>query len=130
MKLQIFQAAGTVFHLIPDIEFLLRLKLSKHIVFFRHCAEPLLVPGNHIPGNIPFHGRLISVFKMNRPIHAVSFGVPVCFAFPCVKIHLINAQIVHAEGMEHLIAPLLKLPDQVTPFERGYDKVRRSLEHI
>ena len=30
--------------------------------------------------------------------------------------------------MEHIITPFLKLPEQVTAFQGGYDKVRRRLE--
>ena len=82
------------------------------------------------PGDIPLHSRLIAGCKVGGPIQPHLFAAAVDLTFACVKVHLIDAQVVHTEGMEHVIAPLLKLPEQVAAFQGGYDKVCRRLEHI
>ncbi len=130
MNLQVFQSAGAVFLLIPDGKFLLFLKLRQYIVFFCHGPKAFLIPGDHILGNVPLHCRLIAVRKVNGPIHIHPPTVSVCLTFARIKIHLIDPQIVYAEGMKNIIASLLKLADQVPPFQRGYNKICRSLKHI
>ena len=124
------QPIGVILHLITDIEFLLRPELGEHIFLFYPGTQPLLVPGDHALGNIPFHCRQIAVLEVDGPIHFQPFAVPVNLAFSGIKIHLINAQIVHTEGMEHIVAPLLKLTEQVAAFQGGNNEVCRRLEHI
>ena len=130
MDLQVLQPGGAVLYLVPDRELLLGLEPGKHIAFLRHRAEVLLVPGNHILRDIPLHRRRIAVLKIGRPIHFHLPAAAVNLTFARVEVHLIDAQIVHAEGVEHVIAPFLKLPDQVAPLQGRHNKVRRRLEHI
>ena len=116
IHLQVLQPGRTVFHLVADREFLICPELSQHIIFFRHGAEPFLIPWNHIPGNIPLHSCRIAFLKIGGPIHTHRFAASVDFAFSCVEVYLIDTQVVHTEGVEHIIAPLLKLTEQVAPF--------------
>ena len=125
-----FQSIGIFPHLIPDIKLILCPKLRKYIIFFRHSVKTLLIPGNHTPGNILLHGRLITVFKPEGPVHAQPFVIPIDLTPACIEVHLTNPQIVHAEGMEHIMAPLLKLPDQIPTFQGRYDEVCRRLKDI
>ena len=110
------QSIRTVFHLKPDIEFLLRSKLRQYMLLLRHGPEPFLISGNHIPGNIALHSRLITILKIDGQIHAPLFTVTVYHIFSRIEIDLINPQIVHTERLEHVVTPFLKLPDQITPF--------------
>ena len=130
MNLHVLQPIGTVLHLIADIEFFIGLKLGQHIVPFRHGAQPVLVPGNHVPGDVPLHGRLITVLEIGGPVHAHLLAVPIDLVLACAEVHQIDAQVVHAEGVEDVIAPLLELPDQIPALQGGHDKIRRGLEHI
>ena len=116
MDLHMFQPICIVLHLITHIELLLFLKLSQHIVPFRYGKKSLLIAGNHVPGNILLHSRSIPVFKTDGPIHAHLFAVPVYLTFAGVEVHLIYPQIIHAEGMENVMAALLKFTDQIAPF--------------
>ncbi len=68
-----------------------------------------------MPVNIPLHSRLIAALKADVPIHTHPPAVPVNLILVCVKIHLIDAQIIYAEGMKNVIAPLFKLTNQVAP---------------
>ena len=124
------QSGCTVFYLISNRNLLLCSELSEHILFFCHGAEPVLVPWDNILRNILLHGCLIAILKMKGPVHAYPFAVSIGFTFACVEIYLIDAQIVHAEGMENIITAILELSDQVTAFQGGYDKICRSLQHI
>ena len=130
MDLQVLKPIDAVLHLIPDIELLLRPKLGQYIALPRYGAKPFLVPGNHIPGNIPVHSGLIAVFEAAGPIHRHPFAVPVYLTLTGIEIHLIDPQIVHTEGMEDIVAPLLKLTDKVPPFQRRYDEIRCRLQHV
>ncbi len=89
-----------------------------------------LIPGCHALRNVLFHSRLIAIHKADIPIHTHLLAVPVYLAFICIEIHLVDAQIIHTERMKHIIAPLLKLADQVPPLQGRYDKIGGSLEHI
>ena len=100
----------------PDRKLFLFPELSQHIVLFCHGAKPFLVLWNHALGNVPLHRHLIAVLKMGGPIQTALFAAPVYLAFPRVQVYLIDAQIVHTEGMENIIAPLLQLPEQIPPF--------------
>ena len=130
MDLQISQPRTVILHLVPDREFLLLSELGQHIVFLRHGAQHLLVLGDHALGDIPLHSRLIAVLEVDRPIQPYPFAVPIDLTLACIEVHLIDAQIVYAEGMEHIIAPLLELPEQIAPLQGGHDKICRGLEHI
>ena len=130
MELQVLQPPGAVLHLVPDGELFLAPEPGEHIALLCHRAEPLLVPGDHARGNIPLHSRRVALLKTGRPIHAQPFAAAVNLALARVEVHLIDAQVVHAEGVEHGIAPLLELPDQVAPLQGGYNKIRRGLEHV
>ena len=116
MHLQVLQPGGAVFYLIPDGEFFLCPKLREHILLLCHGPETLLIPGNDISGNIAFHSRLIAILKMDGPLHAGLFAVPVNLTLARVKIHLVNTKVIHTEGVENVITPLLKLSKQVPPF--------------
>ena len=125
-----FQAKETVVHLISDRELLLAPEFGEYIVFLGHGAEPFLIPGNHISGNIALHSCFIAVLKADSRIHAHLLVVPVDFAFTCVEVYLKDVQIVYTEGMENVIASFLEFADQIAPFQGRYNKVCRSLEHI
>jgi len=111
MNFQVLQPGGAAFYLIPDGEFFLRLKLTEYIAPCGNGAETLLVPGDYVLGNIPVHGRLIAFLKASGPIDACLFTAAVGLTFACVKIYLINAKVVHAEGVEYIVAALLKHPE-------------------
>ena len=67
---------------------------------------------------------------MSGPVQAHPLAAAVHLAFARVEVHLVNAQVVHAEGVEHIIAPLLKLPEQIPPLQGGHDEICRRLQHI
>ncbi len=130
MHLHMFKSGHIVLDLIAYKKLFLFSKLRKHIVFFRRRAEQFLISGNHILGYILLHCRLIAVFKTAAPVHTRPVAVPIDFALACVEIHLIDVEIVDTEGMENIVASLLQLAKQIAPFQRGHNKIRRSLEHI
>ena len=130
MDFQVLEPFGIVLHLVADIEFLLRLQLRQDVLFFRHHAEPLLVPGRHIPGDVAFHGRLITIREIDGLVLPPEFVLPVNPACVRGKVRLIDAQIVHVEGIEDIMAALLKLPDQVAPPQGGDDEIGRGLKHV
>ena len=117
MHLQMFQSKVTVFHLIPYGELFPGPELGEDIIFLRNGAQPRLIPRNYIFGDIPLHSRMIAVFEMDGPIDPHLFTVPVYLAFVCVKVYLADSQVIHAEGMEDIITSLLKLAEQVAPFD-------------
>ena len=125
MNFHVLQSIGIILYLIADIELILCLKPGKHIVFCRDGTEPLLVPGNYIQGYKPFHSLLIAILKIDIPIPSQPFIVPVYLAFICVEVYLINAQIIHAEGVKDIKTPLLQFTDQVPPFQGGHNKICR-----
>ena len=124
------QTKSAVVHLITHIELFLRPKLCQHILLFCRSGQLFLISGNHTSGNVAFHSRLITVLKACAPIHIRLFAVPVYLAFASVKVHLIYAQIVHTECMEHIITPLLEFAEQIAPFQGRHNKICRRLEHI
>ena len=130
MNFHVLQSIGIILYLIADIELILCLKPGKHIVFCSDGTEPLLVPGNYIQGYKPFHSLLIAILKIDIPIPSQPFIVPVYLAFICVEVYLINAQIIHAEGVKDIKTPLLQFTDQIPPFQGGHNKICRSLKHI
>ena len=67
---------------------------------------------------------------MDGPVHARLLAVTVDLTLAGFKVYLVDAQIVHAEGVEDVVAPLSKLPEQVAPLQGGYDKVCRGLKDI
>ena len=125
-----FQSKGIIPHLIADKELFSLSKLRKHIVLFRHGPKPFLIPQDRAPGNVLFHGLPVALLKTDGAVPPQPMAVPVYLAFIGVEVHLIDAQIIHAEGMQNVVAALLKLPNQIPPFQGGHDKVRCSLEHI
>ncbi len=130
MKLQMFQSIGIFPHLIPDIKLLLCPQLIHHKVFSGHGKKPLFIPRNHILGNILLHSPLIAVLEAYAPGRSHLFVVSVYLTFIRIEIQLIDAQIIHAEGMENVITLLLKFANQIAPLQRRYDKICRRLKHI
>ena len=109
------QPAGRTLYLVADKKLFLGLKLGEHIVLFGHGQNPLPVPGEHKLGDIPLHSRRVARLKITGPVHGHLFAVPVHLVFAGVKADLVDAQVVHAKGVEDVVTALLKLADQVAP---------------
>ena len=130
MELHVLQAGGASVHLVADGERFLGPELGEHAASFRRGPEPLLIPGDHILGDVPLHGRLIALLEMGGPVHAGLPAAAVDLARAGVQVHLEDAQVVHAEGVKDVVAPVLEHAEEVAPLQGGHDEIRRGLQHI
>ncbi len=112
-----FQSINVVIDLIAHIELLLCPKLRKHILLLCHRSKFFLVSGRDAPGNILSDSRLIAVRKAGAPIHIHLFAVPIYLAFVRIKIHLKDAQIIHAERLQDIVTALPEFPEQIALFQ-------------